>query len=98
MLKYIVTFSSNHNGLEKSEEDVKNLTMELLECAGIDGATITKNFAGVWQGQSEDSYTLNILSDNDITVKVEALALNLKVNLNQQSVMVEKSLTDTKFL
>ena len=98
MVKYSITFSSNHNGLEKSEEFVKNLIIELLECAGIDGATIVKNFAGIWQGQSEDSYSLIILSDDDITIKVRALALNLKINLNQQSIMIEKSLTDASFL
>ncbi len=98
MLKYSVTFSSNHNGSEKTEKEVKNLITTLLECAGIDGATLSKNFAGVWQGQTEDSYTLVILSDNDISVKVQGLALNLKTSLKQQSVMIEKSLTDTKFL
>ena len=98
MLKYYVTFSTNRYGSEKTEKYVKNLTMQLLECAGIDGATIVKNFAGIWQGQCEDSYTLIILSDDDITVKVHGLALNLKVSLNQQSIMIEKSLTDASFL
>ena len=98
MLKYCITFSTNHKGLEKSEMDVKNLTTTLLECAGIDGATIVKNFMGVWKKQTEDSYTLLILSDSDISIKVEALALNLKTSFKQQSIMIEKSLTDTKFL
>lgn len=99
MLKYTVTFSTNNNnGAEKTSEYVKNLTVQLLECAGIDGATLTKNLAGVWQGQCEDSYTLIILSDDDITVKVHALALNIKTCLKQQSVIVEKLLTDTKFI
>lgn len=98
MLKYSVTFSSNHNGLEKPEQEIKDLTVQLLECAEIDGATLTKNLAGVWQGQSEDSYSIYILSDNDITAKVESLALNLKTSLEQFSVLIEKTLTDTKFL
>ena len=98
MLKYSVTFSTNHNGMEKSEEVVNNLTVQLLERAGIDGATLVKNLAGMWRGDLEDSYTLYILSDNDITNEVEALALNLKVNLEQFSVMIEKTFTDTKFL
>ena len=98
MIKYFVTFSTNHKGLEKSKEEVKNLITTLLECAGIDGATLTKNFAGVWQGQCEDSYTLIILSDNDITTKVRGLAMNLKISLNQQSVMIEQCITDTKFI
>jgi len=98
MVKYCVTFSSNHNGSEKAEKEVKDLTMQLLECAGIDGATLSKNLAGVWRGETEDSYSIVILSDNDISVKVQGLALNLKASLKQQSVMIEKSLTDTKFL
>ena len=98
MLKYSVTFSTNHNGVEQSEEDVKNLTTRLLTRAGIDGATLIKNLAGIWRGDLEDSYTLYILSDNDITNKVEALALNLKVELKQFSIMIEKTFTDTKFL
>lgn len=98
MLKYNVTFSTNHNGLEKSEEYVKSLTTQLLERAEIDGATLAKNLAGVWQGQSEDSYSIYILSDDDITAKVESLALNLKQSLEQFSVLIEKTLTDTKFL
>jgi len=98
MIKYSVTFSTNHNGVEKEEGYVKNLTTALLECAGIDGATLIKNFAGVWRGEMEDSYTLIILSDDDISVKIKALALNIKTNLKQQSVLVEKSITDTKFI
>ena len=98
MIKYSVTFSTNHNGLEKLEEDVKNLTVQALSRAGIDGATLVKNFLGIWQGQTEDSYTLIILSDKDISNKVEGLALNLKTSLNQESVMIEKTFTDTKFL
>lgn len=98
MVKYCVTFSSNHNGSEKTEKEVKNLTMQLLECAGIDGATLIKNFAGVWRGEMEDSYSLVILSDNDISLSVEGLALNIKTSLRQQSVMIEKSLTDASFL
>lgn len=98
MLKYNVTFSTNHNGSEKEEGYVKNLTTALLESAGIDGATLIKNFAGVWRGEMEDSYTLIILSDDDITVKVKALALNIKTNLNQHSVLIEKALTDASFL
>ena len=98
MIKYSVTFSTNHKGVEQSEEVVKNLTVQLLERAGIDGATLTKNLAGMWRGDLEDSYTLYILSDNDITNEVEALALNLKVKLKQFSIMIEKTFTDTKFL
>lgn len=98
MEKYSVTFSTNHNDVEKSEEDVKNLTVRLLERAGIDGATLTKNLIGIWEGETEDSYTLYILSDSDITNEVEALALNLKSSLAQFSVMIEKTFTDTKFL
>ena len=98
MIKYSVTFSTNHKGVEKSEEDVKNLTTRLLTRAGIDGATLTRNLVGIWRGQTEDSYTLYILSDNDITNEVEALALNLKVELKQFSIMIEKTFTDTKFL
>ena len=98
MVKYSITFSTNHNGLEKLEEDVKNLTVQLLECAGIDGATLTKNFAGIWQSQIEDSYTLIILSDNDITTEVHGLAMNLKISLKQQSVMIEQCIMDTKFI
>lgn len=98
MLKYSVTFSTNHRGVEQSEEVVKNLTVQLLERAGIDGATLTRNLAGVWRGDLEDSYTLYILSDNDITNEVECLALNLKVKLSQFSIMIEKTFTDTKFL
>ena len=98
MIKYNITFSTNHNGVEKPEEDVKNLTIQLLSCAGIDGATIVKNFAGVWCGEMEDSYTLIILSDDDITVKVHGLALNLKTSLRQQSVLIEQCITDTRFI
>ncbi len=98
MLKYSVTFSSNHNGSEKTEKEVKNLITTLLECAGIDGATLIKNFAGVWRGEMEDSYSLVILSDNDISLSVEGLALNIKTNLNQHSVLIEKALTDASFL
>ena len=98
MLKYIVTFSTNHNGSEKEEEYVKSLTVRLLDCAGIDGATLTKNLAGVWRGESEDSYTLTIISDRDITIKVHGLALNIKTSLMQESVMVEQTNTDCKFL
>ena len=98
MIKYNVTFSTNHNGVEKEEKYVKNLTTALLECAGIDGATLIKNCAGVWCGEMEDSYSLVILSDNDISLSVEGLALNIKTSLRQQSVMIEKSLTDASFL
>ena len=98
MLKYNVTFSTNHNGVEKEEGYVKNLITTLLECAGIDGATLTKNLAGVWRGESEDSYTLTIISDRDITIKVHGLALNIKTSLMQESVMVEQTNTDCKFL
>ena len=98
MLKYSVTFSTNHKGLEKSKEEVKNLITTLLECAGIDGATLTRNCAGIWQGQSEDSYTLLILSDSDISIKVYGLAMNLKISLKQESVMIEQCVTDTKFI
>ena len=98
MIKYIITFSTNHNGVEKEEGYVKNLITTLLECAGIDGATLTKNLAGVWRGESEDSYTLTIISDRDITIKVHGLALNIKTSLMQESVMVEQTQTETKFL
>ena len=98
MVKYCVTFSTNHNGSEKTEKEVKDLIIQLLECAGIDGATIVKNFAGIWRGQYEDSYSLVILSDNDISLSVEGLALNIKTSLKQQSVLIEKSLTDASFL
>lgn len=98
MIKYGITFSTNHNSVEKPEQEVKNLIIELLECAGIDGATLIKNAAGIWQGETEDSYTLYILSDLDITTKIHGLALNLKVSLKQESVMIEQCTTDTEFL
>lgn len=98
MIKYNITFSTNHNGVEISEQKVKCLIIRLLDAAGIDGATLSRNLAGVWQGQMEDSYTLVILSDSNISVKVEALALNLKTSLKQASVMVEQTQTETKFV
>lgn len=98
MIKYSVTFSTNNSGNERDELEVRKLIVQLLSSAGIDGATIAKNFAGIWKGQMEDSYMLTILSDNDITVKVKALAINLKINLMQESVMVEQCITDTQFI
>ena len=98
MIKYNVTFSTNHNGVEKEEKYVKNLTTALLECAGIDGATLTKNLIGIWKGKTEDSYTLSILSDNDISLSVEGLALNIKTSLRQQSVLIEKTSVNAAFL
>ena len=98
MIKYSVTFSSNRYGLEKSEQEIKNLIIRLLECAGIDGATLTKNLTGIWEGQMEDSYTLSILSDSDITNNVEGLAQDIKSSLKQYAVLLEQAITDTKLI
>lgn len=74
-------------------EDKPNLPE--LTSRYFDGFTLTKG-VGYWRGTSEPTAVIEVSTDNPVAVR--ALAVDIKRENHQESVMVESYDTDTQFI
>lgn len=68
-------------------ENKRDGVAERLTAAHFVGFNITET-TGYWQGQREDSIVIEIIANDDEALKVEALANEIKRELQQEAVLV----------
>lgn len=71
---------------------VQNRIKNALNGAGIDGATILEA-QGLWKGNSEASTVIELIGEP--FVKVQSLAIDLKIELNQDAVYITRHQVNT---
>ena len=69
-------------------EDINRDDILELTSNEFDGFTIYKA-TGYWQGVGENSLIIEVISENDIADKWQALAETIKANNKQQAVLIE---------
>jgi hypothetical protein len=68
-------------------ENKRDGVAERLTAAHFDGFNITET-TGYWKGQREDSIVIEIIAPGSDSLKVEALAGELRRELQQEAVLV----------
>lgn len=78
-------------------ENKRDGVAERLAAAHFDGFNITET-AGYWKGQREDSIVIEIIAPAADALKVEALAGELRRELQQEAVLVTATDTETTLI
>jgi hypothetical protein len=78
-------------------EDLNRKKIEKLVSSYFDGFTILES-VGYWKGKREKAVIIRILSGAEDSAKVKALALKIKKQNKQQSVIIVKKNTDVNFV